>query len=98
MDLKESSGALGLYGAWVATNDFYKNLLKFGRFDEYHFFADPNNRNTQKGFLRQKGPFFSDGRVKIRMTVELFSFLRNAKDMIFFVSTPAIFNMAHLRN
>lgn len=36
-NLKESSPKTHLYGVDVATNDFYKNLIRFGRFDEYNF-------------------------------------------------------------
>ena len=100
MNFKESSSDTGLYGAWVATSDFYKNLIRFGKFDEYYFFVQPENNKGEKYFFDHKkflaGTF--DNRVKIRKIDQLASFLKETKDFVFFVSTPAIFSIAHLRS
>ena len=98
-DLKESSADRGLFGAWVATNDFYRNLIRFGKFDEYHFFILGKNSHTGK-FLNSKEliPYFKDKRVKIRKVIQMPSFLEEAREFIFFTPNPEIFNLSRLRS
>ncbi len=96
-NLKNSSSNIGLLGAGVATSDFYKNLIRFGEFDEYHFFILPENK--QKSNLRKELiPHFDDERLKFRQIAEFPSFLRQGKNFVFFTSTPGIFNIANLRS
>lgn len=94
--VKESSSNSGLYGVGVATNDFYKNLIRFGRFDEYHFFI--LSENTQRRFHKRIIPYVSNKRVKFDSITQLPVFLKKTKNFLFFTSSPGIFNIAHLRS
>ncbi len=97
-NLRESSSKAGLYGAWVATSDFYKNLIRFGKFDEYHFFILPEN-SKKYPLHKEVIPYINNERVKIEKIIQLPLFLKNAKNLIFLTfSTPAIFNIANLRS
>jgi len=97
-DLDESSDKKALYGAWVATSDFYKNLIRLGNFDEYHFFVRPQKSdNKKRSLITEKIPYANNEKVRIESYSQLPLFLKNAKDIIFFSSTPAIFKMVHLR-
>ena len=96
-NLKESSTKRGLYGAWVATSDFYKNLIKFGRFDEYHFFILPED-DKKYHFRKKLIPYLNNKRIKFKKVTQLPLFLRDAENLIFFTSSPGIFDIANLRS
>ncbi len=96
-NFKESSSRTGLYGAWVATSDFYKNLIKFGRFDEYHFFILPED-DKKHHFRKKLIPYLNDKRIKFKKVTHLPLFLKDAENLIFFTSSPGIFDIANLRS
>lgn len=97
LDLNESSDKRGLYGAWVATSDFYKNLIKFGRFDEYHFFILPED-DKKYHFRKKLIPYLNNKRIKFKKVTRFPLFLKDAENLIFFTSSPGIFDIANLRS
>ncbi|MDP2923892.1 MAG: glycosyltransferase family 4 protein [Candidatus Omnitrophota bacterium] len=96
-DLNESSSEKGLYGAWVATSDFYKNLLRFGTFDEYNFFILPEDK---KKHLLSKSliPYANNKKIKFKKITHLPAFLRDTDNFIFFTCSPSLFYIANLRS
>jgi len=97
LDLNESSDKKGLYGAWVATSVFYKNLIKFGRFDEYHFFILPED-DKKHHFHKKLIHYLNDKRIRFKKVTQLPLFLKDAENLIFFTSSPGIFDIANLRS
>lgn len=94
---QESSSEKGLYGAWVAASDFYRNLIRFGTFDAYRFFILPgDNKKNYPG--EDLAPYLNDRRLSFKKVTELPLFLKDAENFIFFSASPAIFNIANLRS
>jgi len=96
-DLKESSREKGLYGAWVATNDFYKNLLRFGSFDEYNFFILPENKQ-KRPLSKSLIPYVNNKKVKFKKVTQLPVFLSETDNFIFFTCSPLLSCIADLRS
>lgn len=94
----ESPDKRGLFGAWVARDAFYRNLLRFGNFNEYHFFVLPENRHKRNLFSGNKPSSYNDKKEKMRRIIDLPLFLKNTENTIFFTPNPAIFNIANLRS
>jgi glycosyltransferase involved in cell wall biosynthesis len=83
----------------MATSDFYKNLIRFGRFDEYHFFILGEKGNAKKILNnRELMPYIHDKRVKIRKVSQLPLFLKDAQDFVFFIANPGMFDISRLRS
>ena len=96
----QKGSSRGIYGAGVATQQFMANLLRYGNFDEYHFF-DPNRYNPQKA--GEAEAFFglseSDSRLKLFSAIEFEDALQR-NDYIAFHQPrgPIIAPMIYLRN
>ena len=96
----QKGSSRGIYGAGVATQQFMTNLLRYGNFDEYHFF-DPNRSTLPKegdaealfGFIE------SDTRLKLFLGAEFESALQENDYLAFHRPRgPIIAPMIYLRN
>lgn len=89
-----------IYGARVAKQQFVANLLRYGDFDEYHFF-DPNHHNPlNEGDIEARfGLVEPDARLKIFATKE-FEYILKQNDYLAFHKPhgPTIAPMIYLRN
>jgi glycosyltransferase involved in cell wall biosynthesis len=85
-----------LYGAWVAGESFYEALLKYGTFDEYHFFVDAMNIPSFKKKLSRLSS--GSDKVKIIKKSELPSCLSKIKYTIFFSTGPDLSLLSYLRS
>ncbi|MGD0336676.1 MAG: glycosyltransferase family 4 protein [Candidatus Omnitrophota bacterium] len=92
---KSASGQEKIYGAWVATKDFYRALLQHGTFNEYHFFTEPEGIVQLKTNLLQLNVGLD--RVKIIVLDDMRRYLRDIQYTLFFTSSPNLSELAHLR-
>lgn len=96
----QKGSSRGIYGAGVATQQFIANLLRYGNFDEYHFF-DPSRYNPLKE--GEVEAFFGlvgyDSRLKLFKTAE-FSDALQENDYLAFHRPhgPTIAPQIYLRN
>lgn len=91
------SGKKMIYGSWVVSERFYRALLRYGTFDEYHFFVDsPHWPSIEKKMAR----FCPEpGRVKVRRILSLPAMLSQIEYAIFFIAGHfSLFEWAHLRS
>lgn len=87
-----------LYGAWVGTDSFYENLIRYGTFDEYHFFVLPEQQNLNEYFDSKKYPGYKDNpRIKIKKITELPSALQNFQYTVFFTPGTVLKHIARWR-
>lgn len=90
----------GIYGAGVATTQFLKNLLRYGDFDEYHFF-NPGRYTAQEDgevetFLGLPDP---DPRIKFWKLEDFGSAVQETNYLVFHSPQgPNITPMIYLRN
>lgn len=83
-----------VYGAWVATHEFYTALFQYGTFDEYHFFTDGDPGLFQKRFSRW---FTRNKKVRFKRIEDLPGSLQNTRYTVFFTCSPYLDKLAYLR-
>ena len=84
-----------LYGAWVAAVSFYRALLQFGAFEEYHFFAHPQDIPSIRQKLAQLS--FSSDRVRIIEKNLIPTYLSKVPYSLFFTAGPTLTRLAYIR-
>ncbi len=85
-----------IYGAWVGAENFYHALLKFGTFDEYHFFV---NSKLGAQLLKKRISRFnlSLDKIKIININELPAYLQKINYTVFFTIGLHISKLAYVR-
>ena len=91
----QGPGRKTIYGAWVATEEFYKALLKYGTFGEYHFFVRPENINTLKKKISSLR--VNKCNLKLLPLDGLPSYFKKVKYTVFFNGDPGLSKLADLR-
>lgn len=87
-----------IYGAYVATENLYKALFKYGTFDEFHFFLS-SPKKTIDNINKRSVDFPIDfDRVKFITKNLLPSYLNKIEYSLFFTSSPNLSNLAYLRS
>lgn len=85
-----------VYGGWVASEIFYQALLKYGTFDEYHFFTSSEAESRAvKNKLRILN--LNSSKIKIMDINDLPSCLRKIKYTVFFTADARLWRLAYLR-
>lgn len=86
-----------VYGAWVGSESFYEGLLKYGSFDEYHFFV---NSKKAEDILRRSLSVLNIKLDNLRVIhiKELATYLQKIKYTVFFTCGPDISRLAHIRS
>jgi len=84
-----------IYGCWVATSEFYRALIKYGGFDEYHFFS---GRNLPAFERRPPEEFLDRNNVKIKKLEKLPFYLKDTRYTIFFTSKLDLAGLSNLRH
>ena len=86
-----------VYGAWVASDNFYLALLKHGTFDEYHFFV---SSKLEANFLKKQisSLNLNPDKIKIINLKELPACFDKTPYTVFFTSATGISNLSHLRS
>ena len=84
-----------LYGAWVAIAEFYPALIRYGNFDEYHFFSSINTLDFKKKLPQE---LTNNNRVKFKKIKDIPFYLGNTTYTTFFTCRPLLANLAYLRS
>lgn len=90
----------GIYGAGVATTQFLKNLLRYGDFNEYHFFNQGRYKQPEEGEIEANFDLMeADTRIKM-WKLEDFGRIVQETDYLAFhrPQGPNIAPMLYLRN
>ncbi|MEW6008741.1 MAG: glycosyltransferase family 4 protein [Candidatus Omnitrophota bacterium] len=86
-----------VYGAWVGARSFYKGLLKYGSFDEYHLFVD--SRRSEDIIKRNLLTLNIDlDKIKIVNMKELGKYLSKTDYTVFFTCSSDISKLVYLRS
>jgi D-inositol-3-phosphate glycosyltransferase len=88
-------GAFPLYGASVSAENFYQALLRYGNFDEYHFFLEPSEIPVMKKKLREGRGIAK--RLKILPRGDFPAYLQSVNYTILFTSNPFLRDLAYFR-
>jgi len=86
-----------VYGAWVASENFYRAILEYGTFDEYHFFV--NSKLGANLFKKSISRFNCNlNKIKIINTKEISTCLQRIKYTVFFTTGIDLSKLAYLRS
>ena len=94
-DLKNSEKDI-IYGAQVAGQTFYRALLKYGTFDEYHFFVRPEETDYLETKILNSSS--SSHSVKLIKYSALPEYLQKQNYSVFFTGSPSLSRLAYMRN
>ncbi len=96
--LEKFSDKQMIYGAWIAAESFYKGLLNYGAFDEYHFFinSSADTRELKDNLIS----FCPDpNRIKVIKINQMIPYLKKTEYTAFFTDNiPALTEITYLRS
>ena len=96
----QDGSSRGIYGAGVATNQFWRNLLRYGNFDAYHFF-NPGRYKPQEDIEVEAcfGSLAQDARIELLKLEDFGKAVQETNYQVFHSpSGPNITPMLYLRN
>lgn len=98
LDVERRPGDEMIYGAWVALESFYKGLLTYGTFDEYHFFVDsPSTAHRFKENLESLN--INTDKIRLVNIKKLPAYLHQTKYTVFLTDGISDFSeITYLRN
>jgi D-inositol-3-phosphate glycosyltransferase len=94
-DLKNPEGDM-ICGAQVAGQTFYRALLKYGTFNEYHFFVRPAETDYQETKILNSHS--NSHLVKLIKNSVLPEYLQKQNYSVFFTCSPDLSRLAYMRN
>ncbi len=96
--LEKFSDKRMIYGAWLASERFYKGILNYGTFNEYHFFI--NSSADAREFKDNLTSFCPEpDRVKVIKIDEMIPCLKKIEYTTFFTDNiPALTEITYLRS
>ncbi len=93
LDFPISSNENIVHGAWIASKEFYRALIRHGNFDEYHFFVATTALDDLKP------PHYLNKRtVKFKEIEKLPFYFQNTEYSIFFTSSPSLSQLSTMRS
>ncbi|MCM8774308.1 MAG: glycosyltransferase family 4 protein [Candidatus Omnitrophica bacterium] len=84
-----------VYGAWIASQSFYRALLKYGTFKEYHFFV--NGKREIDDFKECLGrASIRTDRVRV-IAIDKLKYLKRINYIVFFTTGTSLSQLSFLR-